>query len=71
MKEDLEQKIKIAEEICNLEGVLKAYELYSGTHGLFSFNRPLSFVLPDELNEGFIDVIKQRICKLQKEFEEL
>lgn len=71
MTKDLEQRIKIASEIRLLRGVLKFYDIYSDQHGLFKFNRPYSFELPDELNEGFIEVIKQRICKLQKEFDEL
>jgi hypothetical protein len=71
MTKELEQRIKIASEIRLLRGVLKSYDIYSDQHGLFMFNRPYCFELPNELNEGFIEVIKQRICKLQKEFEEL
>ena len=71
MTKELKQRIKIASEIRLLRGVLRSYDIYSDQHGLFTFNRPYSFELPKELNEGFIEVIKQRICKLQKEFEEL
>jgi hypothetical protein len=66
-----ERRINIAREIMDLEGVLRACDVYDEDYGLFSFNYPMRAVLPKELNKGFIDVIKQRINELQKEFEEL